>query len=85
MTKNELINIIYSLKIDLDYLKRDLKFRLDGNNIDETIDKYKDDEFKYAAQSGAFQSMISMDNNTFERAISSIEEMETKLINTKNK
>ena len=85
MTKNELINIIYSLKIDLDYLKRDLKFRLDGNNIDETIDKYKDQEFRYAAQSGAFQSMVTMDNNTFKRAILSIEEMETKLNNNKNK
>ena len=81
MTKNELINKIHSLKIDLKYLKKELRFRMEGNDIDGTIDKYKDDEFKYAAQSGAFQSMVSMDNNTFERAISSIEEMETKLNN----
>ena len=81
MTKKELINIIHSLKIDLDYLKKELRFRMEGNDIDGTIDKYKDDEFRYAAQSGAFQSMVSMDNNTFERAISSIEEMETKLNN----
>ena len=81
MTKNELINKINSLKIDLKYLKRELRFRLEGNDIDGTIDKYKDDEFRYAAQSGAFQSMVDMDNRTFERAISSIEEMETKLNN----
>ena len=81
MTKNELINKIHSLKIDLKYLKKELRFRMEGNDIDGTIDKYKDDEFRYAAQSGAFQSMVSMDNNTFERAISSIEEMETKLNN----
>ena len=84
MTKNQLINKIHSLKIDLEYLKRDLKFRLDGNDIDGTIDKYKDIEYEYAAQSGAFQSMVAMDNNTFERAISSIEKMETELDN-KNK
>ena len=81
MTKNELINKIHSLKIDLKYLKKELRFRMEGNDIDGTIDKYKDDEFRYAAQSGAFQSMVDMDNRTFERAISSIEEMETKLNN----
>ena len=81
MTKNELINKIHSLKIDLKYLKKELRFRMEGNDIDGTIDKYKDNEYMYAARSGAFQSMVSMDNNTFERAISSIEEMETKLNN----
>ena len=39
MTKNELINAITSLKIDLKYLKKELQFRMDGNNIDETINK----------------------------------------------
>ena len=42
MTKNELINKIHSLKIDLEYLKRDLKFRLDGNDIESTLEKHKD-------------------------------------------
>ena len=81
MTKNQLINKIHSLKIDLDYLKRDLKFRLQGNDIDGTIEKFKDIAYQYAAQSGAFQSMVAMDNNTFERAIASIEKMETELDN----
>ena len=31
MTKNDLINLMYSLEIDLKYQKRDLQFRLDGN------------------------------------------------------
>ena len=81
MTKNQLINKIHSLKIDLKYLKKELQFRIEGNDIDGTIDKYKDDEFKYAAQSGAFQSMVAMDNNTFERAIRSIEKIEVELDN----
>jgi len=81
MTKNQLISKIHSLKMDLDYLKRDLKFRLEGNDIDGTIEKFKDNEYQYAAQSGAFQSMVAMDNNTFERAIASIEKMETELDN----
>ena len=83
MTKNDLINAIHSLKIDLKYLKQELQFRMNGNDVDNTLEKYKDDEYKYAAQSGAFQSMVSMDNKTFERAISSIEKMEKDLENCK--
>ena len=76
MTKNQLINQIVSLKIDLKYLKKELQFRLEGNDIEGTLEKYKDDENKYAAQSGAFQAMASMDNDTFKRAIKTIEEIE---------
>ena len=76
MTKNQLINQIESLKIDLKYLKKELQFRLEGNDIEGTLEKYKDDENKYAAQSGAFQAAVMMDNQTFERAIKTIEEIE---------
>tara|TARA_Y100001963_G_scaffold71949_1_gene100011 strand:- start:611 stop:847 length:237 start_codon:yes stop_codon:yes gene_type:complete len=76
MTKNELINKIHSLKIDLKYLKRDLQFRIEGNNIESTLEKHKD---SYAAASGAFQAMAMMSNDTFERAISSIENIEKDL------
>jgi len=75
MTKNELINAITSIKIDLKYLKRNLQFRLDGNDIDEVLSRYQDDDNKYAAQSGAFQAMTSMDNDTFKRSIISIDKM----------
>ena len=79
MTKNELINLIVSLKIDLKYLKQELQFRLDGNDIEGTLEKYKDDENKYAAQSGTFEAYARMDNDTFERAIKSIEKMQKEL------
>ena len=79
MTKNELINLIVSLKIDLKYLKQELQFRLDGNDIDGTLEKYKDDENKYAAQSGTFEAYARMDNDTFKRAIKSIEKMQKEL------
>ena len=79
MTKNELINKIHSLKIDLKYLKRELQFRLDGNDIDATLERYKDDTNKYAAQSGAFQANVIMDNQTFERAINTITNIEKDL------
>ena len=72
MTKNDLINELHSLKIDLKYLKRDLQFRLDGNNVDGILEKYKD---SYAATSGAFQAQVMMDNDTFKRAIESIDKM----------
>ena len=73
MTKNQLINQIESLKIDLKYLKRDLQFRLEGNDVEGMLEKYKD---SYAATSGAFQAAVMMDNQTFERAIKTIEEIE---------
>ena len=73
MTKNQLINQIESLKIDLKYLKRDLKFRLEGNDVEGMLEKHKD---SYAATSGAFQASVMMDNQTFKRAIKTIEEIE---------
>ena len=76
MTKNQLINQLVSLKIDLKYLKKDLQFRLEGNDIEGTLEKYKDSETKYAAQSGTFEAYARMDNDTFERAIKTIEKME---------
>ena len=76
MTKNELINAIHSLKVDLKYLKKELQFRMDGNNIERIKGKYKD---SYAAMSGAFEASVSMDNDTFRRSIKSIENMEKDL------
>tara|TARA_R100000541_G_scaffold753_1_gene4297 strand:+ start:6791 stop:7027 length:237 start_codon:yes stop_codon:yes gene_type:complete len=76
MTKNELINVIQSLKTDLKFLKSDLKFRMEGNDIEGTIKKY---ENEWPAQAGTFQAMTSMDNDTFKRSIISIENMEKQL------
>ena len=79
MTKNDLINLMYSLEIDLKYLKRDLQFRLDGNDVENTLEKYKNKEYQYAQQSGAFQAMVQMDNRTLERAVETIKKIEEKL------
>jgi len=49
---------------------------MDGNDIEGTIDKYKDMENSYVYTSGVFQAMTSMDNDTFKRSIKSIEKME---------
>jgi len=76
MTKNELINAITSLKVDLKYLKKELQFRLDGNDIDGITEKHKNDKHKYAQLSGVFQASVMMDNDTFRRSIKSIEKME---------
>jgi hypothetical protein len=81
MTKNELINMITSLKIDLKYLKKDLQFRMEGNDVEGTLKKYKNEEHKYAYLSGTFQAMVGMDNDEFKRAIKSIEKMEKLLTN----
>ena len=79
MTKNELINLITSLKIDLKYLKKDLQFRMDGNDIEGTKTKYEDDVDGFAKRAGTFEAYAVMDNDTFKRAISSIEKMEKDL------
>tara|TARA_A100001201_G_C3912725_1_gene148195 strand:- start:145 stop:390 length:246 start_codon:yes stop_codon:yes gene_type:complete len=75
MTKNDLINELHSLKIDLKYLKKDLEFRMKHNDIPATIAKYEDMDHKHAWQSGAFQAMVDMDNLTYKRAIESIDKM----------
>ena len=46
MTKNQLINQIHNLKIDLKYLKKDLQFRLEGNDVEGILEKHKDKEPK---------------------------------------
>ena len=79
MTKNELINKIHSLKIDLKYLKRELQFRLENNDLDATIEAHKDDEHRYAALSGALQAKVMLDNQTFERSIKTITNIEKDL------
>ena len=79
MTKNELINLIVSLKVDLKYLKNDLQFRLDGNDIEGTKSKYKDDVNGFAKRAGTFEAYATMDNQTFKSAINDIDKMLTNL------
>ena len=79
MTKNDLINQIFRLEIDLKYLKKDLQFRLDGNDIEGTRKKYKDDVDGFARQAGTFEAYAVMDNQTFESAINDIDKMLIKL------
>ena len=78
MTKKELINVIRSIKIDLKYLKKDLQFRLEGNDIDGILKKYDD---SYASKAGAFQAHVMMDNDTFKRSIISIDKIMKELEN----
>ena len=73
MTKNELINTITSLKIDLKYLKKDLQFRLDGNDIEGTNKKY---ENNYPSLAGTFEAYARMDNDTFKKSIKEIDKMQ---------
>jgi len=76
MTKNQLINLIVSLKVDLKYLKQNLQFRLEGNDIEGTNKKH---ENCYASLAGTFEAYAKMDNDTFKRAIKSIEKMQQDL------
>jgi len=76
MTKNELINLIVSLKVELKYLKKDLQFRLEGNDIEGTNKKY---ENNYPSLAGTFEAYAKMDNDTFIKAINSIEKMQKEL------
>jgi hypothetical protein len=76
MTKNDLINLLASLRIDLKYLKRDLQFRLEGNDIEGTKKKYKDVTNQYVYKAGVYEAYAKMDNDTFKSAIKTIEKME---------
>ena len=76
MTKNELINTITSLKIDLKYLKQNLQFRLDGNDIKGANEKY---ENNYPSLAGTFEAYARMDNDTFKKSIVDIEKMQKNL------
>ena len=79
MTKKELKDIVYSLELDLKYMKKELQFQLELNNVEDTIEKYKDEEYKYAYQAGAFQAMVKGDNRMLERTIETIKKMQEKL------
>ena len=79
MTKKELKDTIYSLELDLKYLKKELQFQLELNNVENTIEKYKDEEHKYAYQAGAFQAMVKGDNRMLERTVETIKKMQEKL------
>jgi len=79
MTKNDLINLAYSLELDLKYLKKELQFQLELNDVEDILERYKDGEHKYAWQAGAFQAMVKGDNRMLERAIENIEKMQKKL------
>ena len=79
MTKKELKDIVYSLELDLKYMKKELQFQLELNNVEDIIEKYKDEEFKHAYQAGAFQAMVKGDNRMLERTIETIKKMQEKL------
>ena len=54
MTKNDLINVIVSLKTDLKWLKKDLQFRMEGNDIDgafQAMASMDNDTFKRSIES----------------------------------
>jgi hypothetical protein len=76
MTKNELINVITSLKIDLKYLKKDLQFRLEGNDIEGTNEKFK---YQFPQLAGTFEAYAKMDNDTFKSSIKIIDKMQKAL------
>jgi len=79
MNKSEMINLLYSMKTDLQFLKRDLQFRRDGNNVEHVLEKYEDDDYKFAYQSGAFQAMAQMDNDAFDQAVKTINSIQLKM------
>ena len=69
MTKKELLKTISGAKWDLMHIINTMEMRLNHNNIDEINEKYKNDEHKYAYQSGTFGAMVEMDNDAFKLMI----------------
>ena len=79
MTKKELIELLQSVKFDMQIVKRELEFRKKGNNVDFIVEKYKDDDNKYAYMTGTFQAMVEMSNQSMERAIEKLNSVQTEL------
>ena len=69
MTKKELLKRMSSAKWDLMHVITSMEMRLSHNNVDEINEKYKDEEHKYAHQSGTFGAMVDMDNDAFKLMI----------------
>ena len=62
MTKNDLINKIHSAKFDLEYLIKQIEFRLEFNDCDSVEKKYKDDEHSFAKKAGTYEAFTKMAN-----------------------
>ena len=64
MTKNQLINKIYSAKFELEYAIKQLQTRVEFNDVDRIETESKDDDsgIEMAKKCGSFQACVSMGN-----------------------
>ena len=79
MTKAQLQSELYSAKLELEHVIKQLQFRVDFNNVDklEKENQYLDGDMQYARMSGALQAWNSMSNNDMGIAIKNL----TKVVN----
>ena len=85
MTKAQLQSELYSAKLELEYVIKQLQFRVDFQNIEklEKENTDSDGDIKYARMSGALQAWTSMSNNEMNIAIKNLTKVVKDLENCK--
>ena len=84
MTKNQLINTIYSTKLDLEYEIKKLNNRIKFNDINRVNEKTADENnhgAQMAQRCGSFEAMVSMANMDMKMCIDNLEKTLKKLNN----
>ena len=85
MTKNQLINKIYSAKFELEYAIKQLQRRVEFNDVSRIEKESKDDDggIEMAKKCGAFQACVSMGNTDMNIAIKNLTKVLKDLDNCK--
>tara|TARA_B100001094_G_scaffold253385_1_gene251785 strand:- start:1048 stop:1299 length:252 start_codon:yes stop_codon:yes gene_type:complete len=83
MTKNQLINNMYSAKLDIEYIIKQLQFRVNFNNVEKLKGQYQDDDHGvYQAQMcGALEAWNTMSVGDMNIAIKNLQKTLEKLNN----
>ena len=79
MTKAQLQSELYSAKLELEHVIKQLQFRVDFQNIDklEEENKDSDQDMQFAKKAGALEAWAHMSNNDMGIAIKNL----TKVVN----
>ena len=82
MTKAELQSELYSAKLELEHVIKQLQFRVDFQKI-EKLEEESDQDMHYAKKAGALEAWAHMSNNDMSIAITNLTRVVKDLENCK--
>ena len=82
MTKAQLQSELYSAKLELEHVIKQLQFRVDFQNI-EKLDQDSDQDMHFAKKAGALEAWAHMSNNDMSIAIKNLTKVVKDLDNCK--